>query len=133
MLTVGDLKTDTTHFNLKGKCALVKLGLRRLASGDKLDADVCDAYPFFENAMNKLRLPRVPAAAAVAPEAAAESTDTVEDPLEAWVRRMISSDHVALATETHNPRKTIKGVILKTLGSMYDRMLCLAPILGFRV
>ena len=134
LFTVGDLKADTTFCNLKGKCALVRLGLLRLAREDTLclDADVADAYPFFENAMQKLREPRVPAAAVVAPEAAAQSTATVEDPLEAWVRCMISADHVEMADDTRNPRKTIKAIVLATLRSMCDRMLCLDPILPLR-
>ena len=102
-----------------------------MASADKLDADAADAHPFFEKAMHKLREPRVPAAAAAAPEAAAESIDTAEDPLEAWVRRMISPGHCEMAVDIRNPRKTIKAHILKALDVMYDRMLRLAP--RFRV
>ncbi len=130
--TVGDLKADSTHSNLTGKCALVRLGLIRMASAEKLDADAADAHPFFEKAMHKLREPRVPAAAAAAPEAAAESSDLVEDPLEAWVRCMISPDHCAMATDIRNPRKTIKAHILKALAFMYDRMLRLAPTFALR-
>ena len=99
------------------------LGLRQRAIEEKLDADVGGAYPFFESAMYKLREPRLPAAAAAAPEAGAESAATVEDPLEAWARCMITRDHAEMAADARNPRKTIKAIILAALRVLYDRML----------